>query len=133
MDRFGNVQLTITAADAAEIGLEPGATALIRCGRRQLIVPYRDMFGAVAPGELVAYADSAGLVSIAVNGGDAAQRLGLPPGARVSIAAVPQTIRLFRPGRIPPRRGVRGTITEAGRTSLPQARPVISASPGGEI
>jgi hypothetical protein len=27
------------------------------------------------------------LVSIAVNGGDAAQRLGLPPGARVSIAA----------------------------------------------
>jgi len=33
-----------------------------------------------------------GLVSIAVNGGDAAQRLGLPPGARVSIAAIPQII-----------------------------------------
>jgi S-adenosyl-L-methionine hydrolase (adenosine-forming) len=111
VDRFGNVQLTITAADAAEIGLEPGSAALIRCGRHQLIIPYRDMFGAVAPGELVAYADSAGLVSIAVNGGDAAQRLGLPPGARVSIAAAPQTIRLirrcaFRLGR------VRGTITE---------------------
>jgi len=27
-----------------------------------------------------------------VNGGDAAQWLGLPPGARVSIAAIPQTI-----------------------------------------
>ena len=53
----------------------------------------RAMFGAVAPGELVAYPDSAGLVSIAVNGGDAAQRLGLPPGARVSITAVPETIR----------------------------------------
>jgi S-adenosyl-L-methionine hydrolase (adenosine-forming) len=50
------------------------------------------MFGAVAAGELVAYPDSAGLVAIAVNGGDAAQRLGLPPGARVSIAAAPQTI-----------------------------------------
>ena len=87
VDRFGNVQLTITASDAAEIGLKSGAAALIRCGHHQLIVPYRDMFGAVAPGELVAYADSAGLVSIAVNGGDAAQRLGLPPGARVSIAA----------------------------------------------
>jgi hypothetical protein len=93
VDRFGNVQLTITAADAAEIGLKPGATALVRCGRHQLIIPYRDMFGAVAPGELVAYTDSAGLVSIAVNGGDAAQRLGLPPGARVSLATASPTIR----------------------------------------
>ena len=93
VDRFGNVQLTITAADAAEIGLKSGGTALIRCGRHQLIIPYRDMFGAVAPGELVAYADSAGLVCIALNGGDAAQKLGLPPGARVSIAAASPTIR----------------------------------------
>jgi len=66
---------------------------LIRCGRHQLTVPYRDMFGAVAPGELVAYTDSAGLVAIAVNGGDAAGRLGLPPGARVSIVAVPPAIQ----------------------------------------
>lgn len=94
VDRFGNVQLTITASDAAEIGLSSGGTALVRCGHHQLTVPFRDMFGAVAPGELVAYSDSAGLVSIAVNGGDAAQRLGLPPGARVSIAAATTTIRL---------------------------------------
>jgi S-adenosylmethionine hydrolase len=92
VDRFGNVQLTITASDAAEIGVASGGTVLVHCGRRQLSLPYRDMFGAVPPGELVAYADSAGLVSIAVNGGDAAQRLGLPPGARVTIAAVPQSI-----------------------------------------
>jgi S-adenosyl-L-methionine hydrolase (adenosine-forming) len=93
VDRFGNIQLTITASDAAEIGVAPGGMMLIRCGRHQLTVPYRDMFGAVAPGELVAYADSAGLVAIAVNGGDAAGRLGLPAGARVSIVAVPPTIR----------------------------------------
>ena len=93
VDRFGNVQLSITASDAAEIGLKPGAAAYVRYGRHRLTVPYRAMFGAVAPGELVAYADSAGLVSIAVNGGDAAQRLGLPPGARVSIAAASATIR----------------------------------------
>jgi S-adenosylmethionine hydrolase len=93
VDRFGNIQLSITASDAAEIGVEPGGMILIRCGRHQLSVPYRDTFGAVAPGDLVAYADGAGLVSVAVNGGDAAGRLGLPPGARVSIAAVPSTIR----------------------------------------
>jgi len=93
VDRFGNVQLTITTSDAAEIGVKPGGSVLVGVGHRQLTVPYRDTFGTVASGELVAYADSAGLVSIAVNGGDAAGRLGLPPGARVSIAAVPPTIR----------------------------------------
>jgi S-adenosyl-L-methionine hydrolase (adenosine-forming) len=46
------------------------------------------MFGAVAAGDLVAYTDSAGLVSIAVNGGNAAQRLALPPGAVVSVTAI---------------------------------------------
>jgi S-adenosylmethionine hydrolase len=93
VDRFGNVQLTITAVDAAEIGVASGGTVLVHCGRRQLTLPYREMFGAVPPGELVAYTDSAGLVAIAVNGGDAAQRLGLPPGARVTISAVPQSNR----------------------------------------
>jgi S-adenosylmethionine hydrolase len=86
VDRFGNVQLTITAEDAGQIGIEPGKVVLVKAGRHQLTLPYREMFGAVAPGELVAYADGAGLVSIAVNGGNAAQRLALPPGARVSIA-----------------------------------------------
>ena len=93
VDRFGNIQLTITSSDAATIGLRSGDAVLLQLGRRQLTVPYRDMFGAVAAGELVAYADSAGLVSIAVNGVDAAQRLGLPPGARVSMAPARQTIR----------------------------------------
>jgi S-adenosyl-L-methionine hydrolase (adenosine-forming) len=93
VDRFGNVQLTITSSDAAAIGIRPGDAVVLQLGRRRLTVPYRDMFGAVAAGQLVAYADSAGLVSIAVNGGDAAQRLGLPPGARVSIAVARQTIR----------------------------------------
>ena len=93
VDRFGNIQLTITSSDAAAIGLRPGDVVQLRLGRHLLTVPYRDMFGAVAAGELVAYADSAGLVSIAVNGGNAAQRLGLPPGARVSIAVTRQTIR----------------------------------------
>lgn len=93
VDRFGNVQLTITSSDAAEIGVKPGDVVLVHCGRRQLMLPFRDTFGAVATGDLVVYTDSAGLVSIAVNGGDAAQRLGLPPGARVSITAISQTIR----------------------------------------
>ena len=89
VDRFGNVQLAITAADAAQIGVKPGGSLLVEYAQLRLAVPYRDMFGAVEPGELVAFLDSAGLVSLAVNGGNAAQRLGLAPGARVLITAVP--------------------------------------------
>ena len=89
VDTFGNVQLSISAADAGRIGLRYGRNVLLRCGRRQLTIPYREMFGAVAPGELVAYTDGAGMISLAVNSGDAAQRLGLPPGAFVSVSLAP--------------------------------------------
>ena len=66
-----------------------GSQLVVRCGRRQLTVPYLETFAAVAPGELVAFTDSAGLISLAVNAGDAAQQLGLPPGAHVRLAAAP--------------------------------------------
>jgi S-adenosyl-L-methionine hydrolase (adenosine-forming) len=93
VDRFGNVQLTITATDVTDIGLKPGGTVLVTAGRQQLVLPFREMFGAVAPGDLVVHTDGAGMISIAVNGGNAAQRLGLPPGARVSISPSPNTIQ----------------------------------------
>jgi S-adenosyl-L-methionine hydrolase (adenosine-forming) len=86
VDRFGNVQLSIASSDLGMLGAAPGGALVVRCGQHSLTVPYLQTFAAVAPGDLVAYTDSAGLVSIAVNGGDAAQRLGLPPGAHVRLA-----------------------------------------------
>jgi hypothetical protein len=85
VDRFGNVQLSITASDADQLGIGFGTPLVVRCGRHQLTVPYLETFAAVAPGEVVAYTDSAGLISLAVNAGDAAQQLGLPPGAHVRL------------------------------------------------
>jgi hypothetical protein len=86
VDRFGNVQLSIPAADAGRLGLSFGSPLVVRCGRRQLTVPYLETFAAVAPGEIVAFTDSAGLISLAVSAGDAAQELGLPPGAHVRLS-----------------------------------------------
>jgi S-adenosylmethionine hydrolase len=90
VDRFGNVQLSIPAADISRLGVGFGSPVVVRCGRRQLTVPYLETFAAVAPGELVAFTDSAGLISLAVNAGDAAQQLGLPPGAHVRLSAAAQ-------------------------------------------
>ncbi len=86
VDRFGNVQLSIPAADAGMLGIGIGSPVIVRCGRRQFTVPYLDTFAAGAPGEIVAFTDSAGLISLAINAGDAAQQLGLPPGAHVKIS-----------------------------------------------
>lgn len=89
VDRFGNVQLSIAASDADRLGIGFGSPLVVRCGRRQLTVPYLETFAAVAPGEIVAFTDSAGLISLAVNAGDAAQQLGLPPGAHVRLSMAP--------------------------------------------
>jgi S-adenosylmethionine hydrolase len=86
VDRFGNVQLSIPAADAGRLGIGIGSPLIVRCGRRQFTVPYLDTFAAGAPGEIVAFTDSAGLISLAINAGDAAEQLGLPPGAHVRIS-----------------------------------------------
>ncbi|MET9341653.1 MULTISPECIES: SAM hydrolase/SAM-dependent halogenase family protein [unclassified Nonomuraea] len=88
VDRFGNTQLSIAADDLAAVGVLVGDTLSVWLGRRQVSLPYRESFAAVPPGELVAFTDSAGLIALAVNSGDAAQRLGLPPGAHVRLCAL---------------------------------------------
>ncbi|PZG20158.1 SAM hydrolase/SAM-dependent halogenase family protein [Nonomuraea aridisoli] len=88
VDRYGNTQLSIAAGDLQALGVRVGDTLGVWLGRRQLSLPYRETYAAVPPGELVAFEDSAGLIAIAVNAGDAAQRLGLPPGAHVRLTPI---------------------------------------------
>jgi S-adenosyl-L-methionine hydrolase (adenosine-forming) len=89
VDRFGNVQLSLTADDLKRVGAEIGGTLQLQIGRHAVPVPYGETFGSVRPGELVAYTDAAGQVALAVNTGNAGQRLGLPPGAHVRIVPAP--------------------------------------------
>jgi S-adenosyl-L-methionine hydrolase (adenosine-forming) len=85
VDRFGNVQLSLTAADLDLIGARCGMALTVMLGRHSVRMSYGETFGSVRPGELVAYADAAGQIALAVNAGNAAQRLGLPPGAHVRV------------------------------------------------
>ena len=85
VDRFGNVQLSLTGADLDEIGARRGGTLAVTLGRHSLRMAYAETFGSVSPGELVAYTDATGQLALAVNAGNAAQRLGLPPGAHVHV------------------------------------------------
>lgn len=85
VDHFGNVQLSVTAAQLDRLGARTGDDLVVRTAHRDIRVPYRETFASVPQGEFVAYADSAGLIAVAVNGGDAAERLDLPPGTAVRV------------------------------------------------
>ena len=88
VDRFGNVQLSVTATDAAHAGIVPGAAVIVTWSGNKRRVPFATTFGEVPPGEVVSYPDSAGFVAIAVNGGSAAQRFELRPGTRVTLTVI---------------------------------------------
>ncbi|MGH3344362.1 MAG: SAM hydrolase/SAM-dependent halogenase family protein [Carbonactinosporaceae bacterium] len=85
IDRFGNVQTSLAADALTGVGVALWDTLTLEAGGRSHAARYHTTFGEAAPGELLVYLDSAGLVSLAVNGASAAARLGLGPGVRLSI------------------------------------------------
>jgi S-adenosyl-L-methionine hydrolase (adenosine-forming) len=87
VDRFGNAQLSLPGAAAARAGLTPGAAVTLSWDGQELTVPFTRTFGDVAPGEPLCFRDSGDWVAVAVAGGDAAGRLGLRPGTRVTLTA----------------------------------------------
>lgn len=77
VDRFGNVQLAAGPDVLDPLGevLDVGGRAAVR----------GDMFAAAEAGGLVVLVDSAGYATLAVNGGSAAEDLGLAPGDVVRV------------------------------------------------
>jgi S-adenosylmethionine hydrolase len=85
VDRFGNVQTALPAERLAAAGFKLGEPAEISAGGVRHPVRYAETFGSVPRGMLVMYADSAGYLAVARNGGDAARLLGARPGSLVRV------------------------------------------------
>jgi S-adenosylmethionine hydrolase len=85
VDRFGNVQLSARPEAVVALGIVPHQPISIA----GTPIAYGGTFGDVGPGALVLYADSDGLLALAVNGGDASVVLGLKPGDLVTLQARP--------------------------------------------
>jgi S-adenosylmethionine hydrolase len=84
-DSFGNLITSLPGE-----GLEPGGwLTLIADGGAGRPLRAGRTYADVAPGELVAYAGSAGLIEIAVREGSAARATGLQRGARVRLERRP--------------------------------------------
>ncbi len=86
VDRFGNLALAATRSDLDAAGIEAGMELEIEVGEKRERALVGGTFADVPSGEIVLYEDSYGSVALAVNGGDAARRLGAGRGARIGIS-----------------------------------------------
>lgn len=76
VDRFGNVQLAATAAELAAFGAHSGEHLRVRHFHSTVDGTVGGTFHDVPLGSLLVHVDSNGQVSLAVNGGSAAEALG---------------------------------------------------------
>ena len=82
VDHYGNVQLNVGPDDLTEWG-DP--VSIVIGGTRRETVAGRSSYGEIGIGEVGSVIDSSGLVSLAVNGGSAAEHLGIGAGEQVRI------------------------------------------------
>ncbi len=82
IDKFGNVALS---AKKHSIPLRMGARIAVETLQGIYTMIYGRTFSSVSPGELVLYVNSFGHLEIGVNQGNAAKKLGVEVGERVSI------------------------------------------------
>lgn len=82
VDRFGNV---ITNFPAADFTLEPGSRFTLKAGSAAVTL-FRTAFGDAPAGVCFAYRGSSGMLEIAIDRENAAERIGLRAGDRLSLA-----------------------------------------------
>jgi S-adenosylmethionine hydrolase len=72
IDRFGNIQLAVAPGELNGL-FKPGALAELQTEDDRYYVRCAETFADVDPGEFVMFEDSSGLLSVAINRGDAAE------------------------------------------------------------
>lgn len=85
VDRFGNLQLNLQRAQMEEVGLVPGVELEVRTEGHRLAMPWAQTFSDVPAGSFVVVEDSYRYLSVAVNNGDAAERLRVRAGSTVIV------------------------------------------------
>jgi S-adenosylmethionine hydrolase len=85
VDRFGNLQTNVSDRELAGIGLGLGSMLEVRVEGHRILVPYRETFASVPPGEPVMTEDSYGLLALAVNQGSAMERFRGSLGSKIVL------------------------------------------------
>ena len=85
VDRFGNVQLNLAAADLERVAIVPGTEIELEVGLERYYAVAARTFADVGRGGIVLYEDSYRTIALAINEGDAASVVSARPGDEVRI------------------------------------------------
>ena len=85
VDRFGNVQLNLTAADVERVGIVPGTRIELEIGLERFYAVAARTFADVGRGDIVLYEDAYRNIAIAINEGAAASVVSARSGDEVRI------------------------------------------------
>ena len=85
VDRYGNATLAADQGAADEAGLRAGAPLSVKTAGGNQRGVYAITFGEVAEGELLMYVAASGRLALAINQGNAAERLGIAAGDEVVL------------------------------------------------
>jgi S-adenosyl-L-methionine hydrolase (adenosine-forming) len=89
VDRFGNVQLNVTAEHLARVGIEPGARVEVEIGWERFFAVAARTFADVRAGDVVLYEDAYRNVALAINRGNAANVFDVRVGRQLRLTAAP--------------------------------------------
>jgi S-adenosylmethionine hydrolase len=85
IDRFGNIGLNLERAHLEEAGVVPGTRVELQSGPERYYAQAARTFADARPGDIILYEDAYRNISIAINGGNAAEMFGIREGQDVRI------------------------------------------------
>jgi S-adenosylmethionine hydrolase len=86
VDGYGNVQINISPEDLAEVGIAHGESVTVTVGSTIHTMTWVTSYSDAEEGEALLHVDSAGLMAVAVRGGDASAAFKVAEGVAVSLA-----------------------------------------------
>jgi S-adenosylmethionine hydrolase len=88
VDRFGNVQLNVTAAELDRVGIVPGSRVEVEVGFERYFAVAARTFAEVRRGDIVLYEDAYRNIALAINQGNAAEMFGPVVGQDLKLTAL---------------------------------------------
>lgn len=85
IDRFGNIGLNLDRSHLDEAGVVPGTRVELLVGAERYYAVAARTFADARPGDIILYEDAYRNISIAINGGNAAQMFGIKEGQDIRI------------------------------------------------
>jgi S-adenosyl-L-methionine hydrolase (adenosine-forming) len=85
IDRFGNIGLNLERSHLDQAGVVPGTRVELQAGSERYYAVAARTFADARPGDIILYEDAYRNVSIAINGGNAAEMFGIKEGQDIRI------------------------------------------------